>query len=37
VGRLGTVEEVAEAVVLLVRNGFMTGQTINVNGGLFMI
>jgi 3-oxoacyl-[acyl-carrier protein] reductase len=36
VGRLGTVEEVAEAAVLLARNGFITGQTINVNGGRYM-
>jgi 3-oxoacyl-[acyl-carrier protein] reductase len=36
VGRLGTVEEVAEAAVLLARDGFITGQTINVNGGRYM-
>jgi 3-oxoacyl-[acyl-carrier protein] reductase len=36
VGRLGTVEEVAEVAVLLARNGFITGQTINVNGGRYM-
>jgi 3-oxoacyl-[acyl-carrier protein] reductase len=36
VGRLGTPEEVAEAVVLLAKNGFITGQTINVNGGWYM-
>jgi 3-oxoacyl-[acyl-carrier protein] reductase len=35
-GRFGAVEEVAEAVVMLARNGYMTGQTINVNGGLYM-
>jgi 3-oxoacyl-[acyl-carrier protein] reductase len=34
-GRFGRVEEVAEAVVMLVRNGYMTGQTINVNGGWY--
>ena len=28
VGRLGTVEEVADVAVLLARNGFITGQTI---------
>lgn len=34
VGRHGSVEEVAAVAVLLARNGYMTGQTINVNGGL---
>ncbi len=36
VGRFGAVEEVAEAAILLARNGYMTGQTINVNGGWHM-
>jgi 3-oxoacyl-[acyl-carrier protein] reductase len=36
VGRYGTVEEVAEVAVMLVRNAYMTGQTIHVNGGWFM-
>ena len=36
VGRLGTVEEVAGVVVMLACNGFITGQTINVNGGRYM-
>jgi 3-oxoacyl-[acyl-carrier protein] reductase len=36
VGRFGTVEEVAEAVLLLVGNGYITGQTLNVNGGWYM-
>jgi 3-oxoacyl-[acyl-carrier protein] reductase len=31
--RAGTGEEIAQAVLLLVRNGYMTGQTIAVNGG----
>ncbi len=35
-GRLGTVEETAEVVVMLARNGYVTGQTINVNGGWYM-
>jgi 3-oxoacyl-[acyl-carrier protein] reductase len=35
VGRFGTVEEVAEVVVMLVRNGYMTGQTVIVNGGWY--
>ncbi len=33
VGRFGKPEEIAEAAVLLVKNGYITGQTINVNGG----
>ena len=36
VGRFGTVEEVADAVLMLVGNGYVTGQTINVNGGWYM-
>ncbi len=36
VGRFGTVEEVADAAVLLAGNGYITGQTINVNGGWYM-
>jgi 3-oxoacyl-[acyl-carrier protein] reductase len=36
VGRFGTVEEVAEVVVMLAGNGYITGQTINVNGGWYM-
>ncbi|HOC57639.1 MAG TPA: 3-oxoacyl-ACP reductase family protein [Verrucomicrobiota bacterium] len=36
VGRFGTVEEVADVVVMLVSNGYITGQTINVNGGWYM-
>ncbi len=35
-GRFGTVEEVAEAAVMLVRSGYVTGQTINVDGGVYM-
>ncbi len=34
-GRFGTVEEVAEVVLMLARNAYMTGQTINVNGGWY--
>jgi len=34
-GRLGTAEETAETVMLLVRNGYMTGQTVHLNGGLY--
>jgi len=36
VGRFGTLEETGETAVLLARNGFITGQTINLNGGLYM-
>lgn len=36
VGRFGTAEEVAEAVLMLVCNAYITGQTININGGLYM-
>ena len=36
VGRLGSVDEAADVVVMLARNGYMTGQTINVNGGWYM-
>jgi 3-oxoacyl-[acyl-carrier protein] reductase len=36
VGRFGAVDEVAEAAVLLARNGYITGQTIHVNGGWYM-
>jgi len=35
VGRFGKVEEVADVVLMLARNGYITGQTINVNGGLY--
>ena len=33
VGRAGIGDEIAEAILLLVSNGYMTGQTIGVNGG----
>jgi 3-oxoacyl-[acyl-carrier protein] reductase len=38
VGRLGTVDEVADAVMFLVRpeSGYITGQVLGVNGGLYM-
>jgi 3-oxoacyl-[acyl-carrier protein] reductase len=36
VGRFGTMDEVADAVALLATNGYITGQTINVNGGCYM-
>lgn len=34
VGRFGQTDEVALAVLLLVTNGYISGQTLNVNGGL---
>jgi 3-oxoacyl-[acyl-carrier protein] reductase len=36
VGRFGLPEEVAEVAVMLARNGYITGQTLNVNGGWTM-
>jgi 3-oxoacyl-[acyl-carrier protein] reductase len=33
VGRVGTGDDIAQAVMLLVGNGYVTGQTIAVNGG----
>ncbi len=33
VGRFGHVDETAEVAVMLARNGYITGQTIHVNGG----
>jgi 3-oxoacyl-[acyl-carrier protein] reductase len=33
IGRLGTPEEVAQVVVMVVANPYMTGQTVPVNGG----
>ena len=36
VGRFGTVEETASVALMLVRNPYITGQTINVNGGWYM-
>jgi len=36
VGRFGNVAEIADVAVLLATNGYITGQTINVNGGWVM-
>lgn len=33
-GRFGTAEEVAQAVIFLIGNGYMTGQTVALSGGL---
>jgi 3-oxoacyl-[acyl-carrier protein] reductase len=34
-GRLETVEEVVSVAVLLASSGYITGQTVNVNGGRY--
>jgi acetoacetyl-CoA reductase len=34
--RLGTTEEVADAVLFLASNSYVTGQTLNINGGVYM-
>jgi 3-oxoacyl-[acyl-carrier protein] reductase len=34
VGRLGTVEEIASVVLMVVGNAYITGQTVAANGGL---
>lgn len=36
VGRFGNPDEVASVAVMLAQNGYITGQTINVNGGWYM-
>jgi 3-oxoacyl-[acyl-carrier protein] reductase len=36
IGRFGEVEECASVAVLLAENGYMTGQTIGVNGGMYL-
>jgi 3-oxoacyl-[acyl-carrier protein] reductase len=36
VGRFGTVAETAQVVLMLTTNGYITGQTLNVNGGWYM-
>jgi 3-oxoacyl-[acyl-carrier protein] reductase len=36
IGRFGTGEEVAVVAVMLARNAYITGQTMNVNGGLYL-
>jgi 3-oxoacyl-[acyl-carrier protein] reductase len=37
VGRFGTAEEVAAMVLAVVENGFVTNQTVNVNGGMYPV
>lgn len=34
VGRFGTVDEVAQVVLMLIGNGYMTGQTVALSGGM---
>ncbi|HEY6357203.1 MAG TPA: SDR family NAD(P)-dependent oxidoreductase, partial [Vicinamibacterales bacterium] len=36
VGRFGSVGEVAEVATMIARNGYITGQTININGGRYL-
>lgn len=36
VGRFGEIEEVASVAVMLAHNGYITGQTVNVNGGYYL-
>lgn len=36
VGRFGTPEEIAKVAVTLAGNGYLTGQTLSVNGGMYM-
>lgn len=36
IGRFGTADEIASVALLLASNGYITGQTINVNGGWYM-
>lgn len=36
VARFGAVEEVADVIAMLIKNGYITGQNISVNGGWYM-
>jgi len=33
VGRIGTPDEIGQAVLMTIGNAFLTGQTVAVNGG----
>jgi 3-oxoacyl-[acyl-carrier protein] reductase len=33
VGRIGTADEISQAVLMMIGNGFLTGQSVAVNGG----
>ena len=35
-GSFGAVKEVSQAALLLARNGYITGPTINGNGGCYL-
>ena len=35
--KLGQVEDIAEAVVYLARADYITGETLNINGGMYML
>ena len=35
VGRVGSVSEIADTVLMLIKNGYINNQTINVNGGIY--
>ena len=35
IGRFGNVDEVASVVLVLAENAYMTGQTVNPNGGWY--
>ena len=35
--KLGRVEDVAEAVVYLAHAEYITGETLNINGGMYML
>ena len=37
IGRVGRPEEVAEVVVMVAANAYMTGQTVQVNGGMLFV
>ena len=34
-GRPATSEEIADAVMFVVKNGYVTGETVNINGGMY--
>ncbi|MFX1485892.1 MAG: SDR family NAD(P)-dependent oxidoreductase [Promethearchaeota archaeon] len=35
-GRIASPEDVADAILFLIRNGYITGEVVNVNGGRYM-
>ena len=37
IGRFGAVQEVADAALMLACNGYITGQTLHINGGWYMV